>query len=151
MPILCRAPLRKCGPSACQKLPCLLGTQCLLEYSVETYLCDAGEAELIFCPYSYLLDPVVRAAMDISLENAVLIFDEAHNIGECPWEAPAHALLLLFLSTSRNMCCARRGPMQARCLSSLIMLTSSSQHSQPAIQLAMQTATRGERGCRQHR
>ena len=42
----------------------------------------AGEAELIFCPYSYLLDPVVRATMGISLENAVLIFDEAHNIGE---------------------------------------------------------------------
>ena len=42
----------------------------------------AGEAELIFCPYSYLLDPVVRATMGISLDNAVLIFDEAHNIGE---------------------------------------------------------------------
>lgn len=124
MPVLCCAPLCKCGPSACQKLPCLLSTQCLIEYSVETYLCDAGEAELIFCPYSYLLDPVVRAAMDISLENAVLIFDEAHNIGECPWEAPVHALLFLLsksilfylsLLTSRKMCCARRGPMQARC------------------------------------
>ena len=40
----------------------------------------AVEADLIFCPYSYLLDPVIRSAMDITLENSVLVFDEAHNI-----------------------------------------------------------------------
>ena len=40
----------------------------------------AEEAELIFCPYNYLLDPVVRVAMAVDIENAVLIFDEAHNI-----------------------------------------------------------------------
>jgi len=37
----------------------------------------AGEAELVFCPYSYLLDPVVRAAIDVSLDNAVLILGRA--------------------------------------------------------------------------
>lgn len=41
---------------------------------------DAGEADLVFCPYSYLLDPVIRSAMDITLDKSVLIFDEAHNI-----------------------------------------------------------------------
>eukprot|EP00854_Cymbomonas_tetramitiformis_P002667 gene2667-3437_t len=41
-----------------------------------------GDAELVFCPYSYILDPVVRRAMDINLEDAVVIFDEAHNIEE---------------------------------------------------------------------
>jgi fanconi anemia group J protein len=40
----------------------------------------AVEAELVFCPYSYLMDPVVRSAMDINIDDAVLIFDEAHNI-----------------------------------------------------------------------
>jgi Rad3-related DNA helicase len=40
----------------------------------------AETAQLIFCPYSYLLDPVVRAAMSIDLSGSVLIFDEAHNI-----------------------------------------------------------------------
>ena len=40
----------------------------------------AGEADLVFCPYSYLLDPVIRAARDIALDKSVLIFDEAHNI-----------------------------------------------------------------------
>lgn len=45
-----------------------------------TALAHAGEADLVFCPYSYLLDPVVRSAMDITLDKSVLIFDEAHNI-----------------------------------------------------------------------
>ena len=41
---------------------------------------NAGEAELVFCPYNYIIDPVIRAAMDVDISNAVLIFDEAHNI-----------------------------------------------------------------------
>ena len=43
-------------------------------------MCIAGEADLVFCPYSYLVDPVIRSAMNIALEGSVLIFDEAHNI-----------------------------------------------------------------------
>ncbi|KAG2454208.1 hypothetical protein HYH02_001242 [Chlamydomonas schloesseri] len=37
-------------------------------------------AELVFCPYSYLLDPVVRAALGLDVSGSVLIFDEAHNM-----------------------------------------------------------------------
>ena len=40
----------------------------------------AEEAELVFTPYNYLLDPVIRAAMKVDIKHAVLIFDEAHNI-----------------------------------------------------------------------
>lgn len=43
-------------------------------------LAPAAEADLVFCPYSYLLDPVIRDAMNITLDKSVLIFDEAHNI-----------------------------------------------------------------------
>eukprot|EP00871_Galdieria_phlegrea_P000853 jgi/Galph1/1769/GphlegSOOS_G436.1 len=38
------------------------------------------DAELIFCPYSYLLDPVVRNAMQVNLHDSIIILDEAHNI-----------------------------------------------------------------------
>ncbi|KAK1868196.1 hypothetical protein I4F81_010690 [Pyropia yezoensis] len=37
-------------------------------------------ADLVLCPYSYLADPLVRAAMAIDLDGAVVIIDEAHNI-----------------------------------------------------------------------
>ena len=43
-------------------------------------LVHVENAELIFCPYNYLLDPVIRRAVQIDVEDAVIILDEAHNI-----------------------------------------------------------------------
>lgn len=40
----------------------------------------AKEAALIFCPYSYLIDPMTRDAMGIDLTDAAVFIDEAHNI-----------------------------------------------------------------------
>ncbi|KAI7860453.1 hypothetical protein BDC45DRAFT_494473 [Circinella umbellata] len=40
----------------------------------------AETAEIIFCPYNYLLDPMVRSSMEIDLKDSVIILDEAHNI-----------------------------------------------------------------------
>ncbi|XP_063064363.1 regulator of telomere elongation helicase 1 [Engraulis encrasicolus] len=38
------------------------------------------QAEIIFTPYNYLLDPKSRRAHNIELQGAVIIFDEAHNV-----------------------------------------------------------------------
>lgn len=38
------------------------------------------EADLIFAPYNYVCDPGIRDAMGISLKNAIVVLDEAHNI-----------------------------------------------------------------------
>jgi len=44
-------------------------------------LCEfADDADLVFCPYNYLIDPVIRKSLDVDINKAVLIFDEAHNI-----------------------------------------------------------------------
>jgi len=38
------------------------------------------DAEIIFCPYNYLIDPMIRESLAIQLKDQVVIFDEAHNI-----------------------------------------------------------------------
>ena len=40
----------------------------------------AKDAELVFCPYNYVLDPVIREALGLSLWNTVVVLDEAHNV-----------------------------------------------------------------------
>ncbi|CAB9497764.1 Regulator of telomere elongation helicase 1 [Seminavis robusta] len=37
-------------------------------------------AELLFAPYNYILDPGIRKALEIDLEGAVVVLDEAHNV-----------------------------------------------------------------------
>ena len=40
-----------------------------------------GSAELVFMPYQYLIDAKTRLGLDnITWEDAILIFDEAHNL-----------------------------------------------------------------------
>ena len=39
-----------------------------------------ADAHIIFCPYNYLVDPVIRRSLDLSLEGAAVVFDEAHNV-----------------------------------------------------------------------
>ncbi|XP_022135021.1 Fanconi anemia group J protein homolog isoform X2 [Momordica charantia] len=40
----------------------------------------ADDAQLVFCPYSYIINPVIRGAMDVDIKGAIVILDEAHNI-----------------------------------------------------------------------
>ena len=45
-------------------------------------------AEFVMCPYNYIFDGAIRAAMDIDLHNAAIIIDEGHNIEDVCREAP---------------------------------------------------------------
>ena len=58
--------------------------------------CAVEHAELIFCPYNYLLDPVIRRAVQVDVEDAVLILDEAHNIEDICRCACDRALVCLY-------------------------------------------------------
>ncbi|XP_053941138.1 Fanconi anemia group J protein isoform X2 [Cuculus canorus] len=44
-------------------------------------------ADIVFCPYNYLLDPQIRESMEINLKGQVVILDEAHNIEDCARES----------------------------------------------------------------
>ncbi|XP_034556652.1 Fanconi anemia group J protein isoform X2 [Notolabrus celidotus] len=50
------------------------------------------EALIIFCPYNYLLDPMIRQSLDIDLSGQILVLDEAHNIEDCARESASYTL-----------------------------------------------------------
>lgn len=39
-----------------------------------------NKASVVFTPYNYILDPTIRRMQSLDLRNAVIIFDEGHNI-----------------------------------------------------------------------
>ena len=53
----------------------------------------AEDAELVFTPYNYLLDPRTRAAMDIDIEGSIIIFDEGHNIEDTSRDAASEEVM----------------------------------------------------------
>ncbi|KAF5955973.1 hypothetical protein HYC85_008829 [Camellia sinensis] len=40
----------------------------------------ADDALLVFCPYNYIVNPIIRKAMEVDISGAIIILDEAHNI-----------------------------------------------------------------------
>ena len=38
------------------------------------------KAQIIFCPYNYIIDPAIREAMSIQLSHTAIMIDEAHNV-----------------------------------------------------------------------
>ncbi|KAJ3092901.1 hypothetical protein HK102_000877 [Quaeritorhiza haematococci] len=47
----------------------------------------AETAEIIFAPYNYLVDPLIRQAAEIDLKDNIVIIDEAHNIEDASSDA----------------------------------------------------------------
>eukprot|EP00743_Colponemidia_sp_Colp-15_P013990 GILK01016447.1.p1 GENE.GILK01016447.1~~GILK01016447.1.p1 ORF type:complete len:1208 (+),score=231.04 GILK01016447.1:128-3751(+) len=61
----------------------------------------AETAELILCPYNYLVDPIIRRAMNINLKGAVVIMDEAHNIEDTCRDSASNQIDALQLEEAR--------------------------------------------------
>ncbi|CAN9508127.1 unnamed protein product [Ophioblennius macclurei] len=65
----------------------ILDVEDLVKYGTKQRVCPyylsrslKNQADIIFMPYNYLLDPKSRRAHNIELNGAVVIFDEAHNV-----------------------------------------------------------------------
>lgn len=50
------------------------------------------DADIIFVPYNYLIDPCIQMFSKLPLENAIVIIDEAHNIEKMCEEASSTAI-----------------------------------------------------------
>ncbi|KAL5967272.1 Regulator of telomere elongation helicase 1 [Taenia solium] len=59
-----------------------------------------SDAEILFMPYNYLLDAKIRTLYGIELTNAVVIFDEAHNIEQVCEDAASATLTSAFLASA---------------------------------------------------
>ena len=51
-------------------------------------------AQLVICPYNYLVEPNIRGSMEISLRNQIVILDEAHNIEDSARDAASGSFKL---------------------------------------------------------
>lgn len=40
----------------------------------------AKNADIIFAPYNYIVDPIIRSTLSIDLRGAIIVLDEAHNV-----------------------------------------------------------------------
>uniref|UniRef100_A0A0X3PHU7 Regulator of telomere elongation helicase 1 homolog n=1 Tax=Schistocephalus solidus TaxID=70667 RepID=A0A0X3PHU7_SCHSO len=58
------------------------------------------DADVLFMPYNYLLDPKIRSTYGIDLTNAVVIFDEAHNIEQVCEDASSATLVTSLLASA---------------------------------------------------
>ncbi|XP_023558932.1 Fanconi anemia group J protein isoform X2 [Octodon degus] len=60
------------------------------------------DADIVFCPYNYLLDAQIRESMDINLKEQVVILDEAHNIEDCARESASYSVTEVQLRFARD-------------------------------------------------
>ncbi|VDK60874.1 unnamed protein product [Anisakis simplex] len=45
------------------------------------------DADIVFCPFTYMIDPIIRDNSEVTLKNAIVILDEAHNVEDVCREA----------------------------------------------------------------
>ncbi|XP_059763186.1 Fanconi anemia group J protein isoform X2 [Balaenoptera ricei] len=95
------------------------------------------DADIIFCPYNYLLDAQIRESMDISLKEQVVILDEAHNIEDCARESASYSVTEVQLRFARdeldslvnnNIRKKDHEPLRAVCYSLINWLEANSEH-----------------------
>lgn len=40
----------------------------------------SDDAELVFCPYNYIINPVIRGAMEVDIQGSIVVLDEAQYV-----------------------------------------------------------------------
>ncbi|XP_043912911.1 regulator of telomere elongation helicase 1 [Protopterus annectens] len=85
---------------------CILDIEDLVKNGIKQRACPyflsralKQQADIIFMPYNYLLDPKSRRAHSLDLKGAVVIFDEAHNVEKMCEESSSFDLTPYDLAT----------------------------------------------------
>ncbi|XKL64380.1 hypothetical protein PGB90_004466 [Kerria lacca] len=82
-----------------QHLPSVWDLEDLISFGKKKIVCPyytarelMGTSDVIFCPYNYVINPLIRQSMNISLKGNILIFDEAHNIEDTCRESASFSI-----------------------------------------------------------
>jgi hypothetical protein len=63
----------------------------------------AERADVVFCPYNYVIDKLIRESSGIHLKNNIVIFDEAHNLEDQCREAASFVVTVSLLNAAIEM------------------------------------------------
>ena len=63
----------------------------------------AERADVVFCPYNYLIDKLIRESTGIELKNNIVIFDEAHNLEDQCREAASFSVTVSLIKAVIEM------------------------------------------------
>lgn len=69
----------------------------------------AQEAELVFCPYNYIINPVIREAMEVDISQSIIILDEAQYVSSIYLSHNFNLLLWAYIFVRNEVtdyCCA---------------------------------------------
>ena len=53
-----------------------------------------NQVNILLCPYNYVLSPSTRKIIELNIENAIIVFDEAHNIERISKDCCSHSIEL---------------------------------------------------------
>lgn len=56
------------------------------------------EADIVFCPYNYLIDPKIRSQMEIDLADQIVVLDEGHNVEDSARDAASFTITAIQLT-----------------------------------------------------
>lgn len=84
-------------------------------YYASQDMAQAPTSSIVLCPYNYLIDPIIRRAMNIDVTNAIIVFDEGHNIAGLLREAASVDVPLASIDDAyRNLCALASGARNRR-------------------------------------
>lgn len=52
----------------------------------------AEDAELIFCPYNYIINPIIREGLEVNMRGSIIILDEAQYVESIYWSTVVNYL-----------------------------------------------------------
>ncbi|KAL1459669.1 hypothetical protein WDU94_011626 [Cyamophila willieti] len=61
-------------------------------------------ADIVFCPYNYVIDPLIRKSLELKIDKSIILLDEAHNIEDVSRESASSSFELNDINVTLQEC-----------------------------------------------